>query len=75
MDPLEEFHDRAVLFSLSMVAHMARILDRHDLLDEETRALIHATLPGLAESAERCPDDATAELVDLLVAILPPAQR
>jgi hypothetical protein len=72
MDPIDEFHDRLTLFSVSMVAHMARILDRHGLMDDETRRLIHANLRLLSESAENCRDDDTsAEMVDLLVSILP----
>jgi len=72
MDPIEEFHDRLNLFNVSMVAHMARILDRAGLMDEETRRLIHYNLRQLSETAARIEDDDTsAELVDLLVSILP----
>lgn len=74
MNPLDEFYERLALFNTSMTAHMARILDRNGLLDDETRRLINAVLPGLAECAERCADEQVEQLLDLLVEVLPPRQ-
>lgn len=76
MAPEEEFDARLALFTATLAAYMARTLDRNGLLDDETRRLIHLYLPLLAKDAERCADnDETAELLDLLVAVLPPSQR
>lgn len=72
MDPVDEFNDRAMLFSVGMVAHLARILDRAGHMDDETRRLIQANLRLLSEAAANCPTDDQSEFVDLLVSILPP---
>lgn len=74
MDPTDELYDRLTLFNTSMVAHMARILDRNGLLDDATRKLIHLYLPQIAENAERVGDEETAQVVDQLVEILPPSR-
>lgn len=73
MDPLDEFHEATGLFAITMVAHMARILDRAGLLDDATRRLIHGGLHQLSEIAERCPgEEQIPLLVDQWVGILPP---
>ncbi|WP_343518118.1 hypothetical protein [Sphingomonas sp.] len=72
MEPDEVFDRLTAGFTLNMVAHMARILERAGLMDDETRDLIHRQLPILAEVASRCDDnDTRAEHLDLLVSILP----
>lgn len=72
MDPIDEFHESLGLFNASMVAHMARILERHGLLDDETRRLIHYGLRQLEETAAKLEGSHDlSDHVDLLLSILP----
>lgn len=71
----EDFDQSLLYFTATLVAQLARTMDRAGALDEETYRLIHHYLRTLSAIALECDDDGeTSHLLDTLVEILPPGR-